>query len=391
MDQTTQQDVIVVGAGAFGASAALELRQRGHGVTLIDPGPLPHSRAASTDISKVIRIDYGADMFYMELMERALQGWEEWNRSWEQPLYHQTGILLLAAEPLRAGQFEGDSLAALQRRGYPAESVNAQGLAARFPAWNAQAYAEGYYNPRGGWAESGEVIARLIAEAKLRGVTVRSGESVVGLLEEGGRTIGVRTAEGAEHRAEAVVLAVGAWSPHLLPELGEFMWSIGQPIVHFLVEDPVAYQPPRFVVWTADIANTGWYGFPALPDGTLKIANHGPGRRLHPDEPRNVAPEVVDQFRAFLRHALPELAEAPIAATRLCLYCDTWDGDFLIDRHPQRPGVVVATGGSGHGFKFTPVLGEIIADVVEDKPNAFAARFAWRARGESKTEHARHS
>ena len=78
-------------------------------------------------------------------------------------------------------------------------------------------------------------------------------------------------------------------------------------------------------------------------------------------------------------------------ATRLCLYCDTWDGDFWIDRHPQRPGLVVATGGSGHGFKFTPALGPIIADVVEGKPNRFAARFAWRARGQIKTEEARHS
>ncbi len=390
MENSASQEVIVVGAGVFGAAAALELRQRGHRVTLIDPGPLPHSLAASTDISKVIRMDYGADAFYMELMEHALQGWEAWNRAWEQPLYHPTGVLVLAAEALRQGWFEGDSFSMLRQRGHPAERVAGEALTIRFPAWNRQAYPEGYYNPQGGWAESGEVVARLIAEAKLRGVTVRSGEPVVGFLEQDGRTRGVRTTGGAEYPADWVVVAVGAWSPHLLPELADFMWAVGQPVLHFQVEQPAAFQPPHFVVWTADVGNTGWYGFPALSDGTLKIANHGPGRRIHADDPRNVAPEEEDRFREFLRSALPQLAEAPLIATRLCLYCDTWDTDFLIDRHPERPGMVVATGGSGHGFKFAPVLGSIIADVLEGKPNRFAARFAWRMRGEIRTEAARY-
>ena len=391
MEQGSTQEVIVVGAGAFGASAALELRRRGHRVTLIDPGPLPHSLAASTDISKVIRLDYGADEFYMELMEQALQGWDEWNQAWEQPLYHETGVLFLAAGGLTAGQFEGDSHALLQRRGHAPERMLAKTLAGGFPAWNAQAYPDGYFNSRGGWAESGEVVAQLISEAKLLGVTVRAGEPVTELLEQGGRVVGVRTGGCREHRADWVVAAAGAWSPYLVPELADFMGVVGQPVLHFLVDDPAAYQPPHFVVWTADVANTGWYGFPALSDGTLKIANHGQGRPIHPDAPRQVAPEEEGRFRAFLRHALPDVAEAPVIATRLCLYCDTWDGDFWIDRHPQRPGLVVATGGSGHGFKFTPVLGPIIADVVEGKPNRFAARFAWRVRGQIKTEEARHS
>jgi glycine/D-amino acid oxidase-like deaminating enzyme len=389
--QSADQTIIVVGAGVFGASAALELCRRGHAVTLIDPGPLPHSLAASTDISKVIRMDYGADEFYLQLMEQALEGWDAWNRGWEQPLYHQTGVLFLAAGELAEGQFEGDSYALLQRRGHSPEHLSATDLAGRFPAWNTDTYPEGYFNPRGGWAESGEVVAQLIAEGKLRGVKVRAGEPVVEFLEQAGRTVGVRTAGGSEHRADWVVVAAGAWSPVLLPELADFMWPVGQPVLHFHVEEPADYQPPHFAVWTADIANTGWYGFPALADGTLKIANHGPGRRIHPDAPRQVEPEEEERFRRFLRRALPGAAEAPLAAARLCLYCDTWDGDFWIDRHPQRPGVVVATGGSGHGFKFAPMLGPLIADVVEGKPNRFAHRFAWRARGEIKTEEARHS
>jgi glycine/D-amino acid oxidase-like deaminating enzyme len=142
-------------------------------------------------------------------------------------------------------------------------------------------------------------------------------------------------------------------------------------------------------VWGADISRTGWYGFPALPDGRLKIGHHGPGRRVHPDEPRTVLPQEIENVRHFLEASLPSLADAPIAATRLCLYCDTFDGDFWIDHDPDRPGLVVAAGDSGHGFKFAPVLGRLIADVVERRPNPWKARFAWRRRGADRKEAAR--
>jgi glycine/D-amino acid oxidase-like deaminating enzyme len=176
----------------------------------------------------------------------------------------------------------------------------------------------------------------------------------------------------------------------LLPHLAEVMWSVGQPVLHFRPADPEAYRPPRFVPWAADIGHTGWYGFAALADGTLKIANHGPGRRIHPDDPREVAPDEEARFRVFLRESLPGLADAPVIGRRLCPYCDTWDGNFWIDRDPDRPGLVVASGGSGHAFKFGPMLGPLIADVVEGKPNRYAARFAWRTRADLSKEDARH-
>ena len=123
--------------------------------------------------------------------------------------------------------------------------------------------------------------------------------------------------------------------------------------------------------------------------GTLKMANHGVGRRVHPDELRAILPADDARFRAFVRESLPSLSDAPIVATRLCLYCDTFDGDFWIDHDPARAGLVVAAGDSGHAFKFAPVLGSLIADVVERKPNPWAARFRWRPRGRDAKEAAR--
>jgi glycine/D-amino acid oxidase-like deaminating enzyme len=136
-------------------------------------------------------------------------------------------------------------------------------------------------------------------------------------------------------------------------------------------------------VWAADIAGTGWYGFPLSPSGVVKVAHHGPGRMMRATDPREVAPDEEARFRAFLRERLPALADAPVAATRLCLYTDTLDGDFLIDADPDRPGLVVATGGSGHALKFAPLLGDIIADATLDAPSPWRARFSWRRSAEA--------
>ncbi len=387
---TASHSVNVVGAGVFGVTAALELRRRGYAVSLFDPGPLPHPNAASTDISKVIRMDYGADELYMALMEVAFAGWDAWNRQWRDALYHESGFVMMTRREMCPGSFEYDSFTLLQKRGHKPQRLNAEMLKQRFPAWAAEQYRDGYFNPRAGWAESGNVVAQLIQDARAEGVTLRQGVQFVRLLEADSRVAGIVTSDGERHQSDFVVMAAGAWTPTLLPHLSDVMWAVGQPVLYFKPHHPADYQPPHFVVWAADIANSGWYGFPAMKDGTLKVANHGPGRRVHPDEPRVVAPNEEARFRAFLRDTFPALADAPLIGSRLCLYGDTWDGNFWIDHDPDRQGLVVAAGDSGHAFKFAPVLGGILADVLEHQPNPFAPRFAWRPRGELTTEDARY-
>lgn len=392
------RSAVVIGSGIFGVTTALELRRRGWVVTLTDPGPLPHPDAASTDVSKAIRMDYGSDEHYMEMMEEAFAGWDAWNARWLEPLYHEVGFLVMAAGPMRPGGFEHDSFEMLKKRGHRPERLDAAGLRARFPAWGTDVYRAGYFNPRAGWAESAKVVAWLVEEARGAGVVLREGLRAVRLVESGSRVAGVELVHSATPsastpqetiRADVVVAAAGPWSPALLPHLRDFMDVVGQPVVHFLPRDPEPFRAPRFSVWTADIAHSGWYGFPALPNGIVKIGNHGPGRALHPDDPRRVTESELAHVRAFASATFPGLADAPIAASRLCLYADTWDGDFYIDHDPERPGLFVATGGSGHAFKFAPILGRVAADTVEGKPNRYASRFAWRRRGHGKKEQAR--
>jgi glycine/D-amino acid oxidase-like deaminating enzyme len=385
----TPRSIVIVGAGVFGLTAAWDLAVRGWQVTVVDPGPLPRPVAASTDISKVVRADYGGDELYTAMAEAALSGWDRWNERWGESLYHPDGFLLLSTDPLQPGGFEYDSLKLLTRRGHRLERLRADERAAQFPVWSLDDYPDGYFNPRAGWVESGKVVGRLVVEARAAGVRLLEQTAFDHLLEQDGCFVGVKAIDGRELRADLVLIAAGAWTPALLPHLGDVMWTTGQPVAHFRVENPAAWQAPHFPVWAADISRSGWYGFPALEDGTLKIANHGVGRRVRADDPRSVLPADEARFRAFVRDHLPALANAPIVGSRLCLYCDTFDGDFWIAPDPERAGLIVAAGDSGHAFKFAPVLGGLIADVVEAKPNPWAPRFRWRARGRDANEAAR--
>ena len=120
-----------------------------------------------------------------------------------------------------------------------------------------------------------------------------------------------------------------------MPELAPLLSLVGQPVMMLAPADPAPFAAPRMVPWAADIGRTGWYGFCANRDGVVKLANHGPGQTLQPDAPRVFSRDDEMRFRTFLAATFAALAEAPLAATRVCLYCDSFDGDFFITRHPR--------------------------------------------------------
>lgn len=378
--------IVVIGAGVFGLTAALELARRGHGVTVLEAGAAPNPLASSTDVSRMVRMDYGSDGLYTGLAVEAIKGWRDWNALWDEEVYHETGLLLASSLPLEPGTFEQDSLVQLESIGYQVQRMDSSLLRDRFPDWNADKFVDGYFNPVAGWAEALRVIGCLAQEAQHTGVSLRTGTRVARISQEGTRVTGVVTSDGVGIQADLVVLAAGAWTPLLLPRLSDFMGAVGQPVFYFEPEEPERFRGPGFPPWAADVSRTGWYGFPANRDGLVKVGNHGPGRLVHSDDPRDVTARQIGGCREFLREALPALAEQKLKESRLCWYCDTWDGNFWIDHDPDAVGLVVATGGSGHGFKFAPVMGSIVADVVERKPNKYADRFAWRDVGEPASE-----
>lgn len=381
---------LVVGAGIFGTAAALELHARGWRVTLADPGPLPHPKASSTDRSKVIRMDYGSDLALSELAREAMEGWDEWNRSWfSRPLVHRTGFLLLSRTPLEAGSFELESLRSLEGRGLPVERLRQDDLARRFPAWNAERYPEAVLSATAGWAESGEIVRQLLDRAAALGIDLKL-DAAEAVVRKGGRAVGVRFASGGVLGADLVVVATGAWTPRLLPELARALRPAAMPVLLFRPEDPTPFQSSVFPVWGADIARTGWYGFPVGSDGILKMGHHGRGWDGDPEVPGSVPGPWEERARAFLRESVPGLAGAPLADDRVCFYCDSMDGDFWIAPHPETRGLVVAAGGSGHGFKFGPLLGRLVADAAAGEPDPLG-RFGWRPQAGAGHEHARYT
>lgn len=366
----------VVGAGINGVVAAIELRKRGHDVVLVDPGPLPHPLAASTDISKVVRAAYGADEEYTELAERSREIWQQWNVEFGVELYDEVGFLCMRQRPMQTGDFEYESLRLLERRGHRIERVNSDYLRRHFPAWNADRYPDGFLDFESGYAESGRAVAVLIEGARSIGVELREHAKFCALDEASDRVKGIVFESGEKLPADAVVMAVGAWTPYVLPFTHDFFRASGQPVFHLKPAQPELFAPERFPIFGADISATGFYGFPLNRDGVVKIANHGLGREMSPDSPeRVVTKEEENRMREFLADSFPSLTDAPVVFTRVCFYCDTKDGDFWIAPDPDRAGLTIATGDSGHGFKFAPVLGGIIADAVEGKVNP---KFRWR-------------
>ena len=366
----------VVGAGINGVVAAIELRKRGHDVVLVDPGPLPHPLAASTDISKVVRAAYGADEEYTELAERSREIWQQWNVEFGVELYDEVGFLCMRQRPMQTGDFEYESLRLLERRGHRIERVNSDYLRRHFPAWNADRYPDGFLDFESGYAESGRAVAVLIEGARSIGVELREHAKFCALDEASDRVKGIVFESGEKLPAEAVVMAVGAWTPYVLPFTHDFFRASGQPVFHLKPAQPELFAPERFPIFGADISATGFYGFPLNRDGVVKIANHGLGREMSPDSPeRVVTKEEENRMREFLADSFPSLADAPVVFTRVCFYCDTKDGDFWIAPDPDRAGLTIAAGDCGHGFKFAPVLGGIIADAVEGKVNP---KFRWR-------------
>src|SRR4029453_14922823 len=175
--------IIVVGAGINGVTAAIELRKRGHEVGLVDPGPLPHPLAASTDVSKAVRAAYGADEDYTALAERSIKLCRQWNEEFGTKLYHEVGVMFVRSRKMEPGDFEYESLKLLEKRGLKVARMDTPQLWKRFPAWNPELYRDGVLEIEAGYSESGRAVAMLTERPTSAGVGLQSGIRFVCLNE----------------------------------------------------------------------------------------------------------------------------------------------------------------------------------------------------------------
>jgi len=364
MTATKTYDVAVVGAGVFGAWIALHLAKRGQRVLLLDAYGPGHSRSSSGDESRIIRMGYGADEIYTQWSRRSLVQWKElFAATAKQELFQKTGVLWLAESGNAQLQATVD---ALRRNQVEFEQFDRAALGLRYPQINLDGIASGIYEPESGVLMARRAVAATVAESVRLGVEFKL--AAIAEPYGSGTFEYVTSGAGEQFSAKEFVFACGAWLAKLFPEfLGDSIFPTRQTVFYFGVPaGDDRFSSPALPTWL--IKNDECYGMPDLESRGLKIARDQHGERIDPDtQSRVVTTTEAEEIRRLVAYRFPGLAHAPIVETRVCQYENTWNGDFLIDRHPTLSNVWLAGGGSGHGFKHGPAVGEYLAGQILDE------------------------
>ncbi len=352
-------DVAVIGAGVFGAWTAHHLRAAGQRVALLDAGGAGNSRASSGGESRIIRMGYGADEIYTRSAMRSLVLWNEFCSETHPALFHQTGVLWTAADGDPYTQLTRQTLA---RCGVPFEVVSPAELRSRYRQMHFAPGAWGIFEPQSGALMARRAVAAVTAHAVGQGV-VWMREAVDGPIGHGSPAA-VRTSGGETIQAGAFVFACGAWLPKIFPDLLACRIAPTRQEAFFFGTPPgdPRFIPPAMPVWIDFSDPRGPYGFPDLENRGVKIALDQHGPPIDPDTADRIpSADTLAAAREFLGQRLPALRHAPLVDARVCQYENTSNGDFLIDRHPDFDNVWLVGGGSGHGFKHGPAVGEYVA------------------------------
>jgi sarcosine oxidase len=337
---STVYDFAVFGAGAFGSWIAWHLARAGKSVLLVDPWGPAHSRASSGGESRIIRMGYGADEIYTRMSWESLPAWKELFRELGKPeLFHQTGVLWMARED---DPYSTATLRALAACGVPHEIV--RDLGARYPQMRAPEGSFGIFEPESGALLARRAVAAVVEDAIRRGVTFAR--------------------EAAP--AKVAIYACGPWLPKIFPELRRRIRVTRQEV--FFFAPPAGnsrFAAPELPVWIDWADPRMPYGFPDIEARGIKLAFHRHGPEFDPDNgDRTPTAEGIVEARAFLAERFPALGDAPLTETRVCQYESTVDEHLVLDRHPEREDVWIAGGGSGHGFKHGPAVGEYVCGRV---------------------------
>jgi sarcosine oxidase len=361
----------------MGSAAAYHLAGCGLRVLGLDANPRLHSLGSSHGRSRIIREAYKEAPEYVPLVQRAYGLWRQLEEESGRDLLRVTGGLVV-------GEPGGESVAGVARaareHGLAYEELSPQDVEARFPALRLAEGLAAVYEARAGILYPEECTAAHLDLAAARGADLRHGERAL-RWEADGTGVKVETDQGA-YRAQSLAVTVGPWASQVLEELGLPLTVRRVVNAHFEALEPATLGPDRLPVYILDVPEGEYYGFPNLPGQGLKIGRHDGGEVCTPQTiRRSVDPGEVEGLRGVLDRYLPGSA-GPVLHTLTCMYTNTPDGHFVIDRHPVHERVAYGCGFSGHGFKFASVIGEVLADLATEgrteHPAGFlaAARFA---------------
>jgi sarcosine oxidase len=354
-------DVIVLGVGAMGSAAIYHLARRGLRVLGLEQFDIPHDLGSSHGVTRIIRLAYYEHPSYLPLLMRAYELWRELQNGFGEQLLFITGSID-ASEP-NEGVFQG-SLRSCQEYDLPHEVLDGTALAKRFPGYRLPASMQAVLQPEGGFLAPERCIVAHVTGAQSYGAAVHAREPVLG-WEPIGDGVRVRTTRGT-YEAGRLIVSAGAWVGKLVPQLQTLAVPERQVLGWFQPNNPAFFQRDTFPVFNLLVEEGRYYGFPVHGVPGFKIGRyHHFQEAIDPDHfDRDSHARDEEVLRAVTRRYFPD-ADGPTMALRTCIFTNTPDEHFILDRLPDCPQVCVASPCSGHGFKFSSVIGEIMADLAE--------------------------
>ena len=382
-------DVAVVGAGVFGAWTAYRLQQSGKRVALIDAYGAGNSRSSSGDESRIIRMGYGADEIYTRSAWHSLRLWNELFARANESLFHKTGVLWLEHE---GDPYPRQSFQILTRLGIPVEKRSVAETNAGYPQLSTEGICGAYLEPESGVILARRAVQAVVREAIKRGVEyfhcAVNGTDVAPVTHaqdaRATKLDSLQTSDGQRISATAFGFACGPWLPKMFPDLlVNRIHPTRQEVFYFGAPAGTDFTPPALPTWI-DFKDEA-YGLPDVEGRGVKVAIDRHGQPFDPDTGDRLASEEgLAEVRRYLARRIPELKSASVSETRVCQYENTSNGDFLIDRHPEFENVWLVGGGSGHGFKHGPFVGEYVTARIDGRTEGIEPRFSLKSKLETR-------
>ncbi len=354
-------DTIVVGVGGMGSAACWQLARRGRRVLGIERFDIPNSFGSSHGATRIIRLPYYEGRDYVPFLQRALALWQEAGAAYGEPLYFRTGSI--DAGPAGSAVFAG-ALASARAHGLAHETLTGAEVNRRFPGYRLPDAYGALLQPDGGFIASERAIVAHVTLAQAAGAEIHAREKVLDWAPLAGGGVRVTTERGA-YEAGTLVLAAGAWMQELVPALRGLATPERQVLGWFQPADPALYAPAAFPVVNLSVPEGRTYALPiwGVPGFKIGLYHHLGETGPADDLSRNVGPADEALLRRCVGRYFPD-ADGPTMALRTCMFTNTPDEHFIIDRLPRQPEVIVASPCSGHGYKFASVVGEILAELA---------------------------
>ena len=354
-------DVIVLGVGGMGSATLFHLARRGLRVLGLERFDLVHEYGSSHGLTRIIRLAYWEHPSYVALLRRSYELWRELESLAGERLLHITGSV--DAAPAGGPIFEG-ALKSSELHGLPHEVMDGEELHRRFPGYRLPRETRCLYQPDGGFLLPERCNVAHVEQALAHGAEVHCREPVLEWGVAGGRAW-VRTTRG-RYEAGRLVVCAGPWASKLVPELGRLAVPERQVLAWLQPSRPEYFRLGAFPVFNLEVDEGRWYGFPSFLIPGFKFGKyHHRGEAVDPDKVnREPEPEDEELLRAFARRYFPDGAGSTLML-KACLFTNSPDRHFILDRHPDHPEVAIAAGFSGHGYKFCSVVGEVMADLAQ--------------------------